>query len=255
MRRTTPCYTPPLAPGPADRGKAALWRRAHNAPHDAASLLIMALPGHADGSITVDVHQAVHDARTGELVSDSRVRDRYRLVDGLSSGWTFCGEPPWIRCALSGPRRTRQPPRSRAITPDRSLLRFPRRFDDVAVGITTLDADVVGFVPLLDQLDTIARKPVAQLENSVTVGQSNAEVHPRRAGNLLDAATEAEREACGVVQHQHAVVIPSRRPRAKAEISLVEAAGALLIAYRDCEVIHNRDGMTCDGQAALASCG
>ena len=37
----------------------------------------------ADGSITVDVHQVVHDARTGELISDSRVRHRYRLEDGL----------------------------------------------------------------------------------------------------------------------------------------------------------------------------
>ena len=36
-----------------------------------------------DGSITVDVHQVVHDARTGELVSDSRVRHRYRLEGGL----------------------------------------------------------------------------------------------------------------------------------------------------------------------------
>jgi hypothetical protein len=36
-----------------------------------------------DGSITVDVHQVVHDAKTGELLSDSRVRHRYRLVGGL----------------------------------------------------------------------------------------------------------------------------------------------------------------------------
>jgi ketosteroid isomerase-like protein len=36
-----------------------------------------------DGSITVDVHQVVHDARTGELISDSRVRHRYLLEDGL----------------------------------------------------------------------------------------------------------------------------------------------------------------------------
>jgi ketosteroid isomerase-like protein len=35
-----------------------------------------------DGSITVDVHQVVHDASTGELISDSRVRHRYRLEDG-----------------------------------------------------------------------------------------------------------------------------------------------------------------------------
>jgi ketosteroid isomerase-like protein len=35
-----------------------------------------------DGSITVDVHQVVHDARSGQLVSDSHVRHRYRLEDG-----------------------------------------------------------------------------------------------------------------------------------------------------------------------------
>ena len=37
----------------------------------------------ADRSVTVDVHQVVHDARTGELISDSRVRHRYRLENGL----------------------------------------------------------------------------------------------------------------------------------------------------------------------------
>jgi hypothetical protein len=37
----------------------------------------------ADGSVTVDVRQVVHDARTGELISDSRVGHRYRLVYGL----------------------------------------------------------------------------------------------------------------------------------------------------------------------------
>jgi ketosteroid isomerase-like protein len=36
-----------------------------------------------DGSITVDVHQVVHDAGSGELISASRVRHRYRLEDGL----------------------------------------------------------------------------------------------------------------------------------------------------------------------------
>ena len=36
-----------------------------------------------DGSITVDVHQVVHATQTGELVSDSRVRHRYRLEGGL----------------------------------------------------------------------------------------------------------------------------------------------------------------------------
>jgi ketosteroid isomerase-like protein len=36
-----------------------------------------------DGAITVDVHQVVHDAGSGELISDSRVRHRYRLEEGL----------------------------------------------------------------------------------------------------------------------------------------------------------------------------
>lgn len=36
-----------------------------------------------DGSVTVDVHQVVHDAGTGALISDSRVRHRYRLEHGL----------------------------------------------------------------------------------------------------------------------------------------------------------------------------
>ena len=36
-----------------------------------------------DGDITVDVHAVVHDPRTGELISDSRLRHRYRLENGL----------------------------------------------------------------------------------------------------------------------------------------------------------------------------
>jgi SnoaL-like domain len=36
-----------------------------------------------DGSIAVDVHQVVHDAVSGELVSESRVIHRWWLEDGL----------------------------------------------------------------------------------------------------------------------------------------------------------------------------
>ena len=36
-----------------------------------------------DGSVAVDVHQVVRDARTGELLSDSRVRHRFRFDAGL----------------------------------------------------------------------------------------------------------------------------------------------------------------------------
>ena len=37
----------------------------------------------ADGSVTVEVHQVVRETNTGEVVSDSRVRHRYWLEDGL----------------------------------------------------------------------------------------------------------------------------------------------------------------------------
>jgi SnoaL-like domain len=36
-----------------------------------------------DGVISVDVHQVVRDAGSGELVSDSHVVHRWRLEDGL----------------------------------------------------------------------------------------------------------------------------------------------------------------------------
>jgi ketosteroid isomerase-like protein len=55
----------------------------------------------ADGSVTVQVHQVVHDAQTGELVADSRVRHRYRLagelivrMDVLDSPRTRIGKRP-----------------------------------------------------------------------------------------------------------------------------------------------------------------
>jgi hypothetical protein len=37
----------------------------------------------SDGSITVDVHQVVRDAHTGELLSATSVRHRYRLEDDM----------------------------------------------------------------------------------------------------------------------------------------------------------------------------
>jgi ketosteroid isomerase-like protein len=37
----------------------------------------------SDGSITVGVHQIVRDAKTGQLLSDSEARHRYRFEGGL----------------------------------------------------------------------------------------------------------------------------------------------------------------------------
>ncbi len=36
-----------------------------------------------DGAVTVTVHQTVRDAKSGELISDTHVLHRWRLVDGL----------------------------------------------------------------------------------------------------------------------------------------------------------------------------
>ncbi len=36
-----------------------------------------------DGAVVVDVHQVVHDPRSGELLGDSRVQHRYEFDDGL----------------------------------------------------------------------------------------------------------------------------------------------------------------------------
>jgi ketosteroid isomerase-like protein len=38
---------------------------------------------HSDGSITVTVHQVVHDAKTGKLQADTHVQHRYHLEHGL----------------------------------------------------------------------------------------------------------------------------------------------------------------------------
>jgi len=39
----------------------------------------------ADGAITVEIHQVVHDAQTGDLLSDSQICHRYRIENGLIS--------------------------------------------------------------------------------------------------------------------------------------------------------------------------
>jgi hypothetical protein len=46
-----------------------------------------------DGAVTVAVHQVVHDAHTGELLSDSRVCHRYRLAGGLVMRMDVLGSP------------------------------------------------------------------------------------------------------------------------------------------------------------------
>lgn len=103
-------------------------------------------------------------------------------------------DPPWIRGGVSRVLADAESARGLELSPCHcSLLRFPRRFDDVVVGITTLDADVFKFVPLIDQLNAIARKPVAQHQNGVTVGQSDAKCI--RDGRAISSTPERRASA------------------------------------------------------------
>jgi ketosteroid isomerase-like protein len=63
----------------------------------------------SDGSITVDVHQVVHEARTGKLISDSRVCHRYRLEDGLIVRMDVLDHPDLDRSSSSEQRQLSVP--------------------------------------------------------------------------------------------------------------------------------------------------
>ena len=66
-----------------------------------------------------------------------------------------------------------------------------------------------------------------------------AEVQERRKPDRLVDQAERQREAGGVLQHQDAVVVAAGRRGVEAEVGLVEAARALLVAYGDREMIHS----------------
>src|SRR5512132_3878476 len=95
------------------------------------------------------------------------------------------------------------------------LARLPRRLDDVAVGVAALDAHVGGLVPLLDELDAVCGKTVAQGQDGLAVREADAEVHPPGWRDRLVRRAQRKREPLGVVQHQDAVVVAPRRPGAE----------------------------------------
>ncbi|HEY6551171.1 MAG TPA: nuclear transport factor 2 family protein [Solirubrobacterales bacterium] len=61
----------------------AYWRRQFEAI--SSKVEPQAFAEELDGAIVVDVHQVVHDAQSGELLSDARVRHCYWIEDGLVS--------------------------------------------------------------------------------------------------------------------------------------------------------------------------
>jgi ketosteroid isomerase-like protein len=58
---------------------------------------------HADGGITVTVHQVVRDASSGEIQSDTHVLHRYRLAGGLVTRMDVLNPPS--RAAPYSPKR------------------------------------------------------------------------------------------------------------------------------------------------------
>jgi ketosteroid isomerase-like protein len=91
----------------------------------------------ADGSITVEVRQVVHDARTGALISDSHVLHRYWLVDGFvvrmdvvdqigsEYGWSKVYAPgEWWHVDYVGSLPSRQP------TWDGAVVQADRNHED-----------------------------------------------------------------------------------------------------------------------------
>lgn len=66
------------------RGRAAVagyWRRQFEAI--SSKVVPEALEHHAGGEVTVSVHQTVHDAKTGEKLSEGSVQHRFRIADDL----------------------------------------------------------------------------------------------------------------------------------------------------------------------------
>ena len=93
---------------------------------------------------------------------------------------------------------------------------------------------------MLHELDAVCDEALPQSHDSVTVGETNAEVQPVGAGDRIAGRAEGEREATVVVEHEDAIVVAPCRPRAEPEVALIEAARALLVANRDRQVVHSR---------------
>src|SRR5919109_3011442 len=143
----------------------------------------------------------------------------------------------WRSCSCDG--RGSENHRARS-TGDRCLpLRLPCGLDDVTIRVAALDARVVRLVPLFDQLDASAAR---RSRSARTASRSRIPTPEciQGGGAILLSPTDRERESLRVVGHQDAVVVPPRRPGPEAEIGLVEAARALLVANGNREVVQRR---------------
>ena len=71
------------------------------------------------------------------------------------------------------------------------MLRLPGRFDDVAVRVAALHADVLGLVPVLDDRDSVGGQPVAKGLYSFPARQADSEVEERGDRDLLLGGPES----------------------------------------------------------------
>jgi hypothetical protein len=106
------------------------------------------------------------------------------------------------------------------MTPEAVLfvMRFPGRFEYVAVGVEELHADVVRLVPLLHDVNTIGAKAISEGPNSFRTRKVNPKVEERRQADRFVTRSESEREAVRVVEHENVTVITARWPRIEAEV-------------------------------------
>ena len=99
------------------------------------------------------------------------------------------------------------------------LLGLPARLDHVAVGVADLDADVVGLVPELDDLDARGRERVAQVPHRAGLLDVEAEVEEARQRRRPLGGAQRERDVARAVEHQHAVGVALRRLRRRSRTS------------------------------------
>ena len=77
---------------------------------------------------------------------------------------------------------------------------FPSGFDDVAIWIEALHADVLGLIPLLDDRDSVACEAVSESSDGIRTWKTDPEVEESRQPDRLLSRAEGERESVCVVE-------------------------------------------------------
>src|SRR6266496_6312629 len=81
-------------------------------------------------------------------------------------------------------------------------MRLPRSFDNVAIRVEALHADVFRLIPLLDDRDSVACEAVSESSDGVRTRKIDPEVEERRQPDFLVTPPQRECEPIVVVEHQ-----------------------------------------------------